>query len=64
MNNKDIFYDIFETVQDELGLDWWELFDSENFGIVEERIRKYFGVNDEFDIDGYDDWYNTLCEDL
>lgn len=64
MNNKDIFYDIFETVQDELGLDWWELFDSENFSIVEERICKYFGVNDEFDIDGYDDWYNTLCEDL
>jgi hypothetical protein len=63
--NENIFEEIFETVMDELNINaWYELFDSNRFGIVEERIREYFGVEDEFDVEGYDDWYNTMCEDL
>ena len=65
MTNNDIFYEIFETVMDELGIDaWYDLFDSDNFDVVDDRIRQYFGVDDETDVDGYLDWYNTMAMDL
>lgn len=63
--NWDIFESIFEQVMDEMGItEWYVLFDSSNFEIVEGRIRERFGVEDEFEIDEYDDWYNTMCMDL
>ncbi len=63
--NWDIFESIFESVMDELNISaWYELFDSDRFEIVEERIRECFGVEDEFEIDEYDDWYNTMVMDL
>lgn len=63
--NEEIFEEIFWNVAEELGINtWYVLFDSSDFRIVEERIREYFGVSDEFDIEGYDEWYCTMCDDL
>ena len=62
---EEIFEEIFWEVAEELGINvWYDLFDSSEFGIVEERIRERFGVEDEFEVEGYDEWYCTMCDDL
>lgn len=63
--NEDIFEEIFWNVAEELGItSWWELFDSEQFDMVEVRISERFGVADATEVDGFVDWYNEMAMDL
>ena len=65
MTNYNIFENIFWAVADELSItSWWELFDSDNFDMVETRIAKTFNVTDVTEIEGFLDWYNEMAEDL
>jgi len=65
MTNYNTFENIFWTVADELGIAaWWELFDSDNFDMVETRIAETFNVTDVTEVEGFLDWYNEMAEDL
>lgn len=55
--------EIFEEAQKELGLDWYELFDSDSFGKVEARIVEEFG-EEILDSDEYISWYDEMAMDL
>ena len=59
-----MFEQIFEEVMEMLELEaWYELFDSDDFEIVEERISAALGYdcceNEEFVA-----WYREMAEDL
>lgn len=57
------FEEIFEEVMEEMELAWYELFDSDQFDIVETRIVAEFG-EDVLDSDEYCDWTNEMAMDL
>lgn len=57
------FEEIFEEVMEEMNLAWYELFDSDQFDIVETRIVAEFG-EDVLDSDEYCDWTNEMAMDL
>lgn len=57
------FEEVFDEVMDEMGKSWWELFDSENFEIVEARIAEEFG-KDVLESEEYLDWVAEMAEDL
>lgn len=59
-----MFEEVFEKVMDELNIsNWWELFDSDSFSIVEERISHILGY-DCWDCREFVNWYNDMCMDL
>ena len=60
---KERFEEIFEQVQAELDLDWWELYDSEEFDKVVALIVAEFG-EEVLDSDEYSDWVNEMYWDL
>ena len=61
----EIFDEIFWEVADELNITtWWELFDSEDFEEVENRIVKAFDEADAADVPFFLDWHNEMAEDL
>ena len=60
---RERFEDIFEQVQSELDLDWWELYDSEEFDKVVALIVAEFG-EEVLDSDEYSDWVNEMYWDL
>ena len=60
---KKRFEEIFEQVQIELDLDWWELYDSEDFDKVVALIVAEFG-EEVLDSDEYSDWVNEMYWDL
>ena len=60
---KKRFEEIFEQVQIELDLDWWELYDSEEFDKVVDLIVAEFG-EEVLDSDEYSDWINEMYWDL
>ena len=63
--NWDIFEEIFEAVMNELAIcNWWELFDSGDFEVVEERICDRFGVTDPTEVEGFIEWNNEMCDEL
>lgn len=65
LKNEQVFEKIFWEVAEELNVcDWWKLFDSDDFKIVKDRIRKHFGVNDVYEIEGYDDWVYEMGQEL
>ena len=68
MTNREyveIFDEIFWEVADELNITtWWELFDSEDFEEVENRIAKAFDEADVADVPFFLDWHNEMAEDL
>ena len=68
MTNREyveIFEEIFWEVADELNITtWWELFDSEDFEEVENRIAKAFDEVDAADVPFFLDWHNEMAEDL
>ena len=65
MENIEIFERIFWEVAEDKGITaWWELFDSEDFEEVEERIAEYFGEADAADVPEFLDWHNEMAEDL
>ena len=60
---KERFEEIFAQVQSELDLDWWELYDSEEFDKVVDLIVAEFGeeVLDSYE---YSDWVNEMYWEL
>ena len=60
---KERFGEIFEQVQAELDLDWWELYDSDKFDVVVALIVAEFG-EEVLDSDEYSDWVNEMYRDL
>ena len=60
---RERFEEIFEQVQAELDLDWWELYDSEEFDKVVDLIVAEFG-EEVLDSDEYCDWVNEMYWDL
>lgn len=60
---RERFEEIFEQVQVELDLDWWELYDSEEFDKVVDLIIAEFG-EEVLDSDEYSDWVNEMYWDL
>ena len=60
---KERFEEIFAQVQSELNLDWWELYDSEDFDKVVALIIAEFG-EEVLDSDEYSDWVNEMYWDL
>ena len=60
---KERFEEIFEQVQAELDLDWWELYDSDKFDTVVALIVAEFG-EEVLNSDEYSDWVNEMYWDL
>ena len=60
---KERFEEIFEQVQAELDLDWYELYDSEDFNKVVALIVAEFG-EEVLDSDEYSEWENEMYWDL
>ena len=60
---KERFEEIFAQVQSELDLDWWELYDSEEFDKVVDLIVAEFG-EEVLDSDEYSEWENEMYWDL
>ena len=60
---KERFEEIFAQVQSELDLDWWELYDSEEFDKVIDLIVAEFG-EEILDSDEYSEWENEMYWDL
>ena len=60
---KERFEEIFEQVQAELDLDWWELYDSDKFDTVVALIVTEFG-EEVLDSDEYSEWENEMYWDL
>ena len=60
---KERFEEIFAQVQSELNLDWWELYDSEEFDKVVDLIIAEFG-EEVLDSEDYSDWINEMYWDL
>lgn len=60
---RERFEEIFAQVQSELDLDWWELYDSEEFDKVIALIVAEFG-EEVLDSEEYSDWVNEMYWDL
>lgn len=60
---RERFEEIFEQVQVELDLDWWELYDSDKFDKVVALIVAEFG-EEVLDSDEYSDWVNEMYWEL
>ena len=60
---KERFEEIFEQVQAELDLDWWELYDSDKFDTVVALIVAEFG-EEVLNSDEYSEWENEMYWDL
>lgn len=60
---RERFEEIFAQVQSELDLDWWELYDSEEFDKVIDLIVAEFG-EEVLNSDEYSDWVDEMYWDL
>ena len=60
---RERFEEIFEQMQSELDLDWWELYDSDEFDKVVALIVAEFG-EEVLDSDEYSNWVNEMYWDL
>ena len=60
---KERFEEIFAQVQLELDLDWWELYDSEEFDKVIDLIVAEFG-EEVLESEEYSEWENEMYWDL
>lgn len=60
----EVFEEVFGEVMEELGLEgWYELFDSEEFELVEDRIEAMFGA-EVFESEEYISWVHEMAWDL
>ena len=60
---RERFEEIFEQVQVELDLDWWELYDSDKFDTVVDLIVAEFG-KEVLESDEYSEWVDEMYWDL
>lgn len=59
-----MFQQIFESMMEELGQEnWWELYDSEDFDLVVERISECLG-HDAWEDPEFIAWQNIMADDL
>lgn len=65
MENIEIFEEIFWQVGEEHGLDsWWEIYDSEIFDEVADRIAERFGVSEAEEIPEFQSWVEEMTDEL
>ena len=63
--NEERFEEIFWEVAEKKDItNWWELFDSEEFDEVEQRITEEFKVEDAAEVEGFIKWYNIMAGEL
>ena len=60
---RERFEEIFEQVQTELDLDWYELYDSDKFDTVVALIVAEFG-EEILDSDEYSEWESELEDEM
>ena len=60
---RERFEEIFEQVQAELNLDWYELYDSDKFDTVVALIVAEFG-EEILDSDEYSEWESELEDEM
>lgn len=60
---RERFEELFVQIQEELDLDWWELYDSENFDKVIALIVEEFGEN-VLESKEFIEWENEMYWDL
>jgi len=61
----EMFEEIFAEVMTETGItEWYELFDSEAFEIVESCIAETYGMTTAEEVEGFTEWYNGMAMDL
>ena len=72
----ELFDKIFWEVGDENGkTDWWDIFDTDLFQVVCERIGHELGFSSlgkyedwiellDYEVKGFCDWYSDMCEGL
>ena len=60
---RERFEEIFEQVQIELDLNWWELYDSDKFDTVVALIVAEFG-EEVLESEEYSEWENEMYWDL
>ena len=55
---------VFEMVMDMVGSsNWWELFDSDDYNIVESKLVELYGLS-VLDSDEYYAWYKDMADEL
>ena len=59
----EMFDEVFYGIADALDLAWYELFDSDQFDLVEERLVELYGAEILKSAD-YLNWCNEMAEDL
>ena len=60
-----MFERVFDEVMTELNINnWWELYDSDNFEIVEKRIAENLGIEDAYDNEEFRKWETEMYWDL
>ena len=65
MENIEIFEEIFWQIGEEHGLtDWWEIYDSEIFDEVADRIAERFGVFEAEEIPEFQGWVEEMTDEL
>lgn len=60
---KKRFEEVFEEVREELGCEWFELYESADFNKVAEKLAEEFGT-EVFDSDEYLEWDVEMAEEL
>ena len=61
----EMFERIFDEVMNEMNVgSWYELYDSENFEVVEKRIAKELGIEDAYENEEFCKWETEMYWDL
>jgi hypothetical protein len=60
----EVFEEVFEEVMEMFGMkEWWELFDSEEFSVVEEKLVERFGES-VLESEEFCSWVGEMGGDL
>jgi hypothetical protein len=60
----EVFEEVFEEVMEMFGMkEWWELFDSEEFSVVEEKLVERFGKS-VLESEEFCSWVDEMGGDL
>ena len=57
------FEEVFEEVMEMFNMDWWELFDSDKFSVVEDKLIERFGMS-VLESEEFHSWVNEMAEEL
>lgn len=60
----EVFEEVFEEVMEMFGMEgWWELFDSDKFSVVEEKLVERFGES-VLESEEFCSWVEEMGDDL